>query len=226
MNTEQPVTEVELTQGTAGEVPLRVSDLLCANVEALLFVSEEPLSFDRMAEALEGTEREAVRRALEELRIQYLNENRGLQIIEIAGGYQLCTKNAFADSIKRLLEKRRKRTLSGPALETLAIIAYKQPITRAEIEEVRGVDTGGILRTLLEKNLIKIAGKKDVPGKPLLYSTTPKFLALFGLKNLKDLPALEDIQQIELSSLPLFSLNNESELVENENLPPEIDDTK
>jgi len=194
-------------------------------LESFLFSSESPLRLEKLQEIFPEIQLKELREIMLKLKEEYERLGRSFAIREVAHGFQFYTRPEYSSWIKKF-KKIRPQRLSPATLETLAIIAYKQPITRAEIEEVRGVDTGGILRTLLEKNLIKIAGKKDVPGKPLLYSTTPKFLALFGLKSLKDLPALEDIQQIDLSSLPLFSPNNEGGRVENENLPPGIDDIK
>jgi segregation and condensation protein B len=166
-----------------------------ANLEALLFVSEDPQSLDRLCEAIQGAERKDVKEALDNLSEEYKEEDRGIQLIEIAGGYRLCTKDVFADSISRLFERKRKRTLSGPALETLAIVAYKQPITRPEIEAIRGVNVDGALHTLLERHLVKIGGRKEVPGRPFFYRTTKSFLKYFGLNSLKDLPKVEDITQ-------------------------------
>jgi len=169
------------------------SEILRANLEALLFVSEEPQSVSRLAEAIPGTSPEEVQDALDSLMREYTAERFGIQLVEIAGGYQLCTKGAYSASINKLFERRRSRTLSKPALETLAIIAYRQPITRAEIEIIRGVNVDGVLHSLLERRLVKISGRKEIPGRPFLYRTTKSFLQYFGLKSLADLPKVDDI---------------------------------
>ncbi len=169
--------------------------ILRANLEALLFVSEEPQSLMRLAEAIPDVSRDEVQQALAVLAEEYKDSRYGLDLVEVAGGFQVCTKPDYADSINRLFERRRKRTLSKPALETLAIVAYKQPITRAEMEAIRGVNVDGAIHTLLERRLIKIGGRKEVPGKPFFYRTTKSFLQYFGLKSLSELPKVDDIAQ-------------------------------
>jgi segregation and condensation protein B len=129
---------------------------------------------------------------------QYAAENRGIVIDEVAGGYQMRTPREHAGYVRKLLAARPPR-LSRPLMETVAIIAYRQPITRPEIEQLRGVDSGGVLETLLEKRLVKIAGRKDAPGRPIIYETTAEFLELFGLKNLEGLPDLSEFREIERS---------------------------
>lgn len=173
-------------------------------LESLLFSTETPMRLEKLHEIFPDTQLKELREIMSELKEEYDTLNRSFAIREVADGFQFYTKTDYSPWIKKF-KKIRPARLSPATLETLAIIAYKQPITRAEIEEVRGVDPGGILRALLEKSLIKIIGKKDVPGKPLLYSTTPKFLTMFGLKALKDLPTLEDITQVDANMLPLFS---------------------
>ncbi len=169
------------------------SEFLRANLEALLFVSEEPQTITRLSEAMPGTTPEQVQEALDTLMREYTAERYGIQLAEIAGGYQLCTKGSYSASINKLFERRRTRTLSKPALETLAIIAYRQPITRAEIEIIRGVNVDGVLHSLLERRLVKISGRKEIPGRPFLYRTTKSFLQYFGLNSLADLPKVDDI---------------------------------
>ena len=169
------------------------SEILRANLEALLFVSEEPQSVTRLCEAIPGTTREEVQEALDTLMRECTAERFGIQLAEIAGGYQLCTKAAYSASINKLFERRRTRTLSKPALETLAIIAYRQLITRAEIEIIRGVNVDAVLHSLLERRLVKISGRKEIAGRPFLYRTTKSFLQYFGLKSLADLPKVDDI---------------------------------
>ncbi|MBP6963656.1 MAG: SMC-Scp complex subunit ScpB [Armatimonadetes bacterium] len=162
---------------------------LKAVLECMLFVSPQPLTVEHVAESLqmdEGT----VDRAIHELRLDY--GGRGLQIARIAGGYQMCTRPEYAEHVSRLLKPERIR-LSRAALETSAIIAYRQPITQPEIEAIRGVNSDGVVKTLMERNLIRQIGRKESPGRPMLYSTTEEFLNHFGLSDLSQLPELEDV---------------------------------
>ena len=165
-------------------------------LEALLFVSGEPLSIDRMIGVLEGASRAEVHEAMRALKADYAADGRGLQIVEVAGGYQMATRADCSVWIKRLEKAKAGAKVSRSAMETLAIIAYKQPLVRAEIEQIRGVDTAGVLRTLLDRRLIRIVGRKDIPGRPLMYGTSKQFLQAFGLKDLADLPALRDIKDL------------------------------
>jgi segregation and condensation protein B len=169
---------------------------LKAILESLLFAAGEPVSLARLGNALESVSRDTIRQALTEMTAAYLNDGRGIVLEEIAGGYQLRTPSAHAPYIRRLLSAKPPR-LSRPLLETLSIIAYRRQVTRPEIEQLRGVDTGGVLETLLERSLIRIAGRKDAPGRPIFYETTPGFLELFGFKNLEELPDLEEFRAIE-----------------------------
>jgi len=169
---------------------------LKAIIESLLFAAAEPVGLTQLANALDNVPREAIRAALSELTADYAASMRGIVLEEIAGGYQLRTPKEHAFYVRRLLAAKPPR-LSRPLLETLAIIAYRQPITRPEIEQLRGVDTGGVLDTLLERSLIRIAGRKEAPGRPLMYATAPEFLELFGLKDLESLPDLEEFRAIE-----------------------------
>ncbi|MBM4330341.1 MAG: SMC-Scp complex subunit ScpB [Deltaproteobacteria bacterium] len=164
-----------------------------AIVESLIFVSENPLSLDRIKEVLGEVSKKEIQRLLAEMAEEYNQAKRGFTLVEVAEGYQFRTRPEHAEWIKKL-KKGKPAHLSQPALETLAIIAYKQPLVRGEIEKIRGVDSGGVLRTLLDKKLIKILGKKDVPGKPLVYGTSRQFLEMFGLKDLSSLPTLKDIE--------------------------------
>jgi len=189
-------------------------------LESLLFSTETPMRLEKLNEIFPDTQLKDLREIMSELKEEYDAFNRSFSIREVANGFQFYTKTEYSPWIKKF-KKIRPARLSPATLETIAIIAYKQPITRAEIEDVRGVDAGGILRALLEKNLIKIIGKKDVPGKPLIYSTTPNFLTMFGLKALKDLPALEDISQVDATMLPLFSQKLQEE-PETPSAPEEI----
>jgi len=171
------------------------SKSLASIVESLLFVHDQPLSLDRLATLLEEHERGDIRLALDDLMEEYASAGRGIILAQVAGGYQLRSRPENADYIRRLTKSRGVK-FSQSALETLSIIAYRQPITRAEVEYLRGVDSGGVLKSLLEKKLLRILGKKDVPGKPLIYGTTREFLELFGLKDIGSLPTLKEIQEL------------------------------
>jgi segregation and condensation protein B len=165
-------------------------------VEAVLFVSDEPVSDDRLASvAGEGVTAQAVRQAVSELRAEYETSGRAFAIEEIAGGWQLFTRPQFNPYLKKLIQARREARFTQAALETLAIIAYKQPASRAEIEDIRGVAAGDMIRTLMEKGLVRIAGRGQQVGRPLLYGTTRKFLLSFGLSNIKDLPSDKQLVQ-------------------------------
>jgi segregation and condensation protein B len=170
-------------------------------VESLLFVADGPQSVQRFVEVLEGEQKEVIQGVLEELRAEYESQNRGIQLTEVAGGYQLRTPKANADWVKKFLGGRPAR-MGRATLETLAIIAYRQPITKAEIEAIRGVDVDGVITTLLERNLIRAVARKDVPGRPFLYGTTPEFLQLFNLKDLTQLPTLKEMEEIALPEIP------------------------
>ena len=162
-------------------------------VEALLFVAETPLSLGQLCQVLESKERAPVREAIDQLQSDYQENNRAFELVQVAGGYTFRTRPDLAFWLRRL-RKQQVTRLSKAALETLAIVAYKQPVMRAEVERIRGVDVGGILRTLMEKGLVKVAGRKDLPGRPLIYGTTRRFLEVFDLKDLKDLPTLEEVE--------------------------------
>jgi segregation and condensation protein B len=164
-------------------------------LESLVFVSDAPLSLDRMCVLLEEFDRGDIRSALMELTADYRQRGGAIILTEVAGGYQFRTLPEYADYLKRLTKTRAPK-FSQSALETLAIVAYRQPITRAEIEYLRGVDCGGVLKTCLEKRLVRILGKKDVPGRPLIYGTTKEFLEMFSLKDLASLPTLKEIQEL------------------------------
>lgn len=162
-------------------------------VESLIFVSENALSIDEVKKVLEGEDKSRLKQVLDELVSEYSQMNRSFSLQEVAGGYQFRTKPEFASWIKKLSRTRPSR-LTQPALETLAIIAYKQPILRSEVERIRGVDVGGVISTLLLRKLIKILGRKDAPGRPLVYGTTQEFLEAFGLKGLSELPTLKELK--------------------------------
>jgi segregation and condensation protein B len=170
-------------------------------IESLLFVADGPLTIQRLGEVLEGAEKEDVRSILDELQAELENGRRGVRLVEVAGGYQLRTAKVNADWVKKFLGGRPAR-MGRATLETLAIIAYRQPITRAEIEAIRGVDVDGVINTLLDRSLIRAVARKDVPGRPFLYGTTPEFLQLFNLKDLTHLPTLKEMEEITLPEIP------------------------
>ena len=169
-------------------------------VEALLFVATEPLSLDRLCELLDGVERSRVVTALDDLRDAYRRQNHGLAIVEVGGGYEMVTVAEAAPWIRKLAATKASSRLSKPALETLAIIAYKQPLTRPEIEAIRGVDVAGVVKTLMDRRLVKIVGRKDVVGRPMMFGTTKEFFQAFGLNDLSDLPTLRDFTEIASAS--------------------------
>ena len=174
-------------------------------VGAVLFASEKPLTPEKIKEAFADEITAAqIRSILETLKEEYSQQNRGFQLFEIAGGFQVATDPRFAMHLKRFYQSREKRKISQAGLETLSVIAYKQPVTKADIEFVRGVNVDGPLRTLLEKNLVRVAGRKEVPGRPILYGTTKEFLEHFGLNSLKELPVLSEFTEkdIDPSLLP------------------------
>lgn len=168
---------------------------LASIVESLLFVTDGPLTLERLCNVLEEYERSDIKAALQSIQEAYSREGRGISLVEVAGGFQLRSRPENADFIRRLARGKVTK-FSQSSLETLAIIAYRQPVTRAELEYLRGVDSGGVLKSLLDKKLIRILGKKDIPGKPLIYGTTREFLETFNLKELAALPTLKEIQDL------------------------------
>jgi len=184
-----------------------------ALVEGVVFASVHPLKAEQVAEVIEQ-DLKAVRAVLDELVEEYAALERGFRLYRVAEGYQFRTREEYADALRRF-NKSKPFRFSRAALETLAIIAYRQPITRGEIEYLRGVDSGGVLKTLLEKHLLRILGKKDVPGRPILYGTSKEFLELFGLRDLTGLPTLKEFSELdgeaELSGeLPVASEESEA----------------
>ncbi|MGD9301401.1 MAG: SMC-Scp complex subunit ScpB [Desulfobacterales bacterium] len=164
-------------------------------IESLLFVAEEPLTVDRIKNILTHAETTEIRSAAKELAAEYDDRRGGFYLDEVAGGYQIRTRPEYTEWIKKLIQPKPLR-LSKPALETLVIIAYKQPIIRSNIEHIRGVDCGGVLRVLLERKLIRVLGRKEVAGRPLIYATTKRFLEVFDLKSLRDLPTPKEIEEL------------------------------
>src|SRR6185369_2048837 len=169
---------------------------LPAIIECMVFTAESALSQDRLCEMLAEYERDDIKAALTTLADSYEERGGGIHLVEVAGGWQFRTRPDFQPYVTRHI-KAKSAKFSQSALETLAIVAYRQPITRAEVEHLRGVDCGGVLKSLLEKRLVRILGKKDIPGRPLIYGTSKEFLEVFGLKDLKSLPTLKEIQALE-----------------------------
>lgn len=169
-----------------------------AILEAFLFLSEEPLEPDKLKGIFDDVTIEKIKELLDELRREYEERKGGLQILEIAGGYRILTRTEFAPWVKKFNLVRLSSRLSRAAVETLAIIAYKQPVIRSDIEAIRGVNIEGILKNLLERRLIRIIGRKDIPGRPLMYGTTKEFLQYFGLKELSELPTLKEFKESEI----------------------------
>jgi len=183
---------------------------LKAILEALIFASPDPLTPKAIYKLLDTEPKEDVAAALAELKRDYERAG-GLQMVEVAGGYQIVTRHDLHEWVRRLFHERTTQKLTVQALETLAVIAYRQPITAAEITEVRGVNTSGVLNTLLERHLIKIVGRKQVVGRPFMYATTKEFLIRFGLNDLTDLPKVEDMAEALGLEAPLLVEQTPSE---------------
>jgi segregation and condensation protein B len=167
-----------------------------AVIEAMIFANEKPLVIEQIKKVLDNLETTDIRKIIEELKDEYVASGRGIRIIEIAGGFQMVTAPDFASFLKKLYKQRRLERLSKPALETLAIIAYKQPVTKLEIESLRSVNIDGVVGNLLEKGLIRISGRKKAAGRPFVFGTTRQFLEYFGLKSLEELPKIENFSQL------------------------------
>ena len=184
-------------------VPARASAEIKAIVEALIFASPEPLTPKQLYKLLDNEPKEDVQAAIKELKQDY-DRPGGLQLVEVAGGYQIVTRPDLHEWVRRLFHERSTQRLTAQGLETLAVIAYKQPITALEIGEIRGVNASGVLTTLLERHLVKIVGRKQVVGRPFLYSTTKEFLIRFGLNDISDLPKIEDMAEALGIDTPLL----------------------
>ena len=172
-------------------------DRLKCIVESLLFVSDGAVTLDRLSAAVEEPSKREIASTIEELRSEYEGQGRGFRLVEVAGGYQLRSAKENAPWVKNLFRGKGAR-MGRATLETLAIVAYKQPLTRAEVEQIRGVGSDGVLAALLERRLVKIVGRKEVPGRPFLYGTTRVFLEHFSLKDLSSLPTLKEIDELTL----------------------------
>jgi segregation and condensation protein B len=189
---EQEAISVESAEPSEGLDEQEIKGIL----EALLHVSHEPLTLDKLVSIFEGQPKVIVQNALRALQHDYDQEGRGLKIAELSGGFVMVTRPDCAPWIARLAKAKPTPKVSRSALETLAIVAYRQPLVRSEIEQIRGVETSGVLRTLLDQKLLRIVGRKDVPGRPMMYGTTKQFLQRFGLKDLKDLPPLREFKEL------------------------------
>jgi len=183
---------------------------LKAILEAILFVSPEPVPVARLMSIVGTVSKAEVVQALGILTHDLDQQGRGLQLVQVAGGYRLVTKQEYGPWLKRMDKAKVAQKLSRSALESLAIIAYKQPLVRSEIEEIRGVETSGVLRTLCERKLVRIVGRKDVPGRPIMYGTTKFFLEHFGLQDLSQLPPLREFKELGESEQSLLPIEEES----------------
>ncbi len=169
---------------------------LTARIEALIFASDAPLSLKKIRENIDDASEKEIREALQRLKERYEANASAIQVVEIAGGFQMVTRSEFAHLVSRIYQSNARSRLTQKGLETLAIIAYNQPVTKPEIEKIRGVNVDGVMRTLIERNLITVRGRKKEPGNPLLYGTTRFFLEYFGLRSLDDLPKLKEIDEL------------------------------
>jgi len=191
-----------------------ILDRLAREVEALIFASEEPLSIQQLCE-FTGSGDDSIHQALDRLNKTFSDQQHALTIIEVAGGFRIATDSEFGDVVSQLFEGRKPGKLSRAALETMAVIAYSQPCTRMAIESIRGVNCDSAIRTLLERDMIRISGRMETPGRPLLYSTTKTFLEYFGLSNLDHLPRFDEIEELlgmsssELEERDLFGSGEE-----------------
>jgi segregation and condensation protein B len=196
MSEDEPTDESAPRADADEVVPGLPPETVRAILEALIFASPEPLTPREISRVLQSVSRDEWEQALAELRSDYARDSRGLQLVDVAGGYQITTRPELNDWVRDLLDPKTPTRLSIQALETLAVIAYKQPVTLPEVIELRGVKSGGVIKTLLEKRLIRILGRKDVVGRPMLYGTTRDFLLQFGLRDLDDLPKIEEFVEV------------------------------
>ena len=175
--------------------PLRPAEVKSI-LEAILFSANEPISLKQLSQVFENVSIDAIRDRMTELGDEYQGTNRSFQLIEIANGFQICTHPEYYNWIEKFYTRQVRVRLSPSALETLAIVAYKQPVTRTKVEDIRGVNSDSVLNSLIQKGLVRIAGRQPGQGRPLLFSTTDEFLDQFGLKDLSELPSMEEIEQI------------------------------
>jgi segregation and condensation protein B len=198
-------------------------------IESLIFISEGPITIEEVQNILEGLDLETIKTAIEELKNEYEQRGSGIKIMEVAGGYQMSTSPNYANFIKKFYKMKHAEKLSLPALETLSIIAYKQPVTRLEIELIRGVNVDGVMKNLLEKGLVRIVGRKEVIGRPFVYGTTRNFLEYFGLNSLEELPAIENFVQTlsekEMAEITPLKEGELGEFQREESKPPSEEET-
>jgi segregation and condensation protein B len=183
-------------------------------LEALLFASSKPITAVEIRKVMKFLSVKDIEAMIAELKEEYVRDNRSFELLEVAGGFEIATKKDYAPWIFKIEMQKKAKQVTQSALETLSILAYKQPITRAEIEELRGVDVSGVVNTLTERGLIKIVGKKEVPGRPFMYGTTDKFLEHFGLKGLQDLPNIEEIKTLVENSVKKEELMGRTNIVD------------
>lgn len=184
-------------------------------IEAVIFASSKPITAKELSKILKKFTPRQIEKLIDEIKMEYVAQERSFRMTEIAGGYEISTLPQYGIWIAKLEKEKKSKQASLAALETLAILAYKQPITRVEIEEIRGVDASGVIATLLDKGFISIAGRKEVPGRPLLYGTTERFLEHFGLKSLKDLPNIDEIKSLVEDTIKREELLRKENLVHN-----------
>jgi len=199
---------------------------VAAVVEALLFATTTPLTLKRLSALMGDTPGDVVEAAIGDLRERYDRSRSGLMVMEVAGGFQIASRPEVADWVLALHRHRRKNPISPALMETLSIVAYKQPIVRAEIESIRGVDCGGVLRALQDAGLVEVVGQKEVPGRPSLYGTSESFLKTFGLRDLNELPSLEELQHILSAPMkaPEAPAAEPAPTVEDAGAPPDAPD--
>ncbi len=207
---DKPHVEVQKIEAGRVEDPGQAKKV----IEALLFASTKPLTLNEIRKVLNGFSAQEIEQWIHEMQEAFASESRSFEIVEIAGGFEMATRRDFAPWILKLELQKKAKQASQSALETLAILAYKQPITRAEIEDLRGVDVSGVLVTLVERAFIKIVGKKEVPGRPFLYATTDKFLEHFGLKSLQELPNIEEIKSVVENAVKKEELLGRTQIVD------------
>ncbi|VAX36578.1 Segregation and condensation protein B [hydrothermal vent metagenome] len=220
-NIQEDVVQ-EVQAGEQNVQQEEISDHIKGVIETLLFISEKPVTLDQIKGALETVSGAEVKAVIKVLQNDYQERKSGMTIIEIAGGYQMLSNPVYATYIREFYKTKHKERLSKPALESLAIIAYKQPVTRSDIELIRGVNSDGVVNHLLSKELLKTVGRKDVAGRPYLYGTTKQFLEYFGLKSLKDLPKLEEFPSLlppeEVEERPVVNEKPKQEKQEQESV--------
>jgi segregation and condensation protein B len=171
-------------------------EILRQVVESLIFASDIPITAKQIKGYVQDASVAEIKKIIDELNLEYSKSNRAFHIMRLAGGYQMVTREAYSQWVSKLFQRRRKQKLSQPALETLSVIAYKQPVSKSEMDAIRGVNCDGVLRTLLERKLITISGRAEGPGRPLLYKTTAEFLRYFGVDTLSDLPKPREIEEL------------------------------